>query len=112
MNKLFSPPSFNINNINVPEEFDLSRELFFFDNPGKKWSNLILTIKCYKTRRIFLLESLEEYEQDRFEQSNSDYNNDSHESIDENIDIFENQNQPPDSPIVQLLMSAVTYEQC
>ncbi|PKY58620.1 hypothetical protein RhiirA4_480690 [Rhizophagus irregularis] len=32
MNELFSPPSFNISNINIPEEFGLSRELFFFDN--------------------------------------------------------------------------------
>ncbi|EXX62458.1 hypothetical protein RirG_161570 [Rhizophagus irregularis DAOM 197198w] len=33
MNELFSPPSFN--NINIPEEFGLSRELFFFDNPDE-----------------------------------------------------------------------------
>ncbi|CAB4410724.1 unnamed protein product [Rhizophagus irregularis] len=85
MSELFSPSSFNINNINIPEEFGLSRELFFFDNP----------------------ESIEEYEQDRFEQSNSDNDNNSHESIDENINIYENQNQPPDSPVVQLLMSNV-----
>ncbi|RGB23958.1 hypothetical protein C1646_676730 [Rhizophagus diaphanus] len=85
MSELFSPLSFNINNINIPEEFGLSRELFFFDNP----------------------ESIEEYEQDRFEQSNSDNDNNSYESIDENINIYENQNQPPDSPVVQLLMSNV-----
>ena len=86
----------------------ICQENFFFDNPNKKWSNLlVLTIKCYKIRWLFLLESLEEYEQDRFEQLNSDYDNDSHESIDKNIDIFENKNRPPDSPIVQLLMSNV-----
>ncbi|RGB23926.1 hypothetical protein C1646_773798 [Rhizophagus diaphanus] len=33
MNELFSPPSFNTNNINIP---DLSRELFFFDNPANE----------------------------------------------------------------------------
>jgi hypothetical protein len=56
---------------------------------------------------IFLLESIEEYKQNKVEQSNSDNDNNSHESIDESIDIYENQNQPPDSPIVQLLMSNV-----
>ncbi|CAB5313279.1 unnamed protein product [Rhizophagus irregularis] len=33
MNELFSPSSYNINNINIPEEFGLLRELFFFNNP-------------------------------------------------------------------------------
>ncbi|CAB4392905.1 unnamed protein product [Rhizophagus irregularis] len=36
MNELFSPSSYNINNINIPEEFGLSRELSFFDNPAHK----------------------------------------------------------------------------
>jgi hypothetical protein len=54
MNELFSPPSFNINNINIPEEFGLSRELFFFDNPGK-WQQLKeqYTTACdYLTRAL------------------------------------------------------------
>ncbi|CAG8627228.1 12682_t:CDS:2 [Rhizophagus irregularis] len=33
MNELFSSSSFNINNINISEEFDLSKKLFFFNNP-------------------------------------------------------------------------------
>jgi hypothetical protein len=39
---------------------------------------------------IFLLESIEEYKQNKVEQSNSDNDNNSHESINESIDIYKN----------------------
>jgi len=61
-------------------------------------------IKYYtNTKDLFLLESIDEYGQDEFEQLSSDNNKDSYE----NKNIFENQNQLPDSPIVQLLMSNI-----
>ncbi|PKY45986.1 hypothetical protein RhiirA4_460737 [Rhizophagus irregularis] len=84
MNELFLLSFFNINNINIPEEFGLSRELF----------SLIILNLLKNMNKISL-------------NSQIDNNNNSHESINKSIDIYKNQNQPPDLSIVQLLLDNV-----
>ncbi|CAB4484195.1 hypothetical protein RhiirA5_437741 [Rhizophagus irregularis] len=64
----YNSTNWYICNINILKEFSLSRKLFFFDNP----------------------KSIEEYKQNRFEQLNSNNDNNSHKGIDESINIYEN----------------------